>query len=168
MDWISGANDWGLLYTSLPKPTATWSLLLLKALYSVWYFICCYFAALFPVDVLLCAGQRGDGFDFLHYTFSMQASQCETFSCMWGCLIFIYFIVENKKQDSRNIQVETILWLLVWILMVVCIVFWLVVKLRLVVRVLMGVRTSFLILAKDGMLPFSCKTIMSWMEGAPP
>ena len=41
-------------------------------------------------------------------------------------------------------------------------------KLRLVVPVLMGVRTSFLLLTKDGMLLFSCKTIMSWMEGAPP
>ena len=42
-----------------------------------------------------------------------------------------------------------------------------IVKLRLVVWVLMGLCTSFLILAKDGMLLFSCETIMYGMEGVP-
>ena len=81
-------------------------------------------------------------------------------------LYILHFDVMSKTTETCELKWPYGLWFESW--------WWyarffdFIEKLRLVVWVLMGVRTSFLLLTKDGMLLFSCKTIMSWMEGAPP
>ena len=79
------------------------------------FFIYYYFAALFPVDMFLCAGQRSDGLDFLHHTFSMQTQQCVTFPCLWDCLLFIHFTFCGTVRQTKIYRVIEKLRLLVWV-----------------------------------------------------